>query len=173
MFEHYFCVDILLFEHESSNGDHQNKHHTKQKCCTITQNLSKNETDIIRVCHIVKDSNTYRLILSQSFHKLKNIVKFYMEFILCIIERIKLKISQVCHCCDQKREVNVILKYNTRLHVILFSAFSWKTHQSYAVYQNDINFSCLITKVTNWWNFQFDSFHNTKHKFLVKLHYVF
>ena len=51
------------------------------------------------------------LILSQFFHKLKNIAKFYKEFIPDIIERIKLKMSPFCHFCDQKRDVNVILIY--------------------------------------------------------------
>ena len=120
----------------------------------------------------------WKLILSQFFHKLKNTVKFYIEFILGIIKRIKLKMSPFCHFCDRKAEVNVMLTYNARLHVILLSAFrnlkstSWNTHQSYAVYKNDINISFLITKVTKWWHFQFDSFNNSKYKFSVKLHYV-
>ena len=77
-----------------------------------------------------------------------------------------MKISSFGHICE------------TRLHVILFSAFSnlkstsWKTHQSYAIYQNDISFSFLITKVTKWWNFEFGSFNNIKYKFFVILHYV-
>ena len=54
---------------------------------------------------------TYWLILSQFFHKLKNIVKFYKEFLLGIIARIKLKISPFCHFYDEKRELNVILIY--------------------------------------------------------------
>ena len=37
------------------------------------------------------------LILCRSFHKLKNIVKFYKEFIFVIIERINMQISTFCH----------------------------------------------------------------------------
>ena len=51
------------------------------------------------VAHFLIDCEGYRLILSQFFHKFKNIVKFYKEFILGIIKPIKLKISPFCHFC--------------------------------------------------------------------------
>ena len=38
--------------------------------------------------------------------------------------------------------------------------------QSYVIHQNNIKFSFLMTKVTKCWNFQFDTFNNTKYKFL-------
>ena len=40
-----------------------------------------------------------RLNLYGLSHKLKNIVKFYKEFIFVIIERINMQISTVCHIC--------------------------------------------------------------------------
>ena len=81
-------------------------------------------------------------------------LKFYKEFIFGIIEPIKIQISPFCHFCGQKREFDVILMDGTRLHVIAFCAFrnlistSFKTHHSYAVFQNDVKFSFLIKKVT-------------------------
>ena len=99
------------------------------------------------------------LLLSQFFHKWRNIVKFSREFIFGIVERIKLKISSFCHFCHQKREFDVILTYNKGLHVIAFSGFSnlkstsCKTHHSHIVHENDIKLFFLMTKVTKWWNF--------------------
>ena len=79
---------------------------------------------------------------------------FYQEFMFVIIERINMQISTFCHFCDRKRQFNVILMYGTGLHRIVFSAFknlksmSCKTHDSHALYQNNIKFSLKITKMT-------------------------
>ena len=43
------------------------------------------------------------LILSQFFHKWRNMVKFSKEFIFGIIERIKIQISTFCHLSSKKR----------------------------------------------------------------------
>ena len=112
------------------------------------------------------------------FHKWRNMVKFYREFIFGIIERINIKISTFCHFCHQKREFDVILMYNARLHVIVFSAFrnlnitSCKTHHSHVVHQSDIKFSFLMIKVIRCWNLHVDTFSNSKYKVLVKLQHV-
>ena len=117
-------------------------------------------------------------ILSQFFHKWRNIVKFLNEFIFGIIERINMQISTFCHVCHQKTEFDVILMHNTRLHVIVFSAFSnlkntiCKTYHSHIMRQNDIKFCFLMTKVTKCWNLRVNTFNNTEYKFLGKLHYV-
>ena len=64
-----------------------------------------------------------------------------------------MQISTFCHFCHHKREFDVILVYNTELHVIVFIAFSnlkstiCKTHRPYTVHQNNIKFSFLMTKV--------------------------
>ena len=109
------------------------------------------------------------------FHKWSNMVKCYRQFIFAIIERIKLQISSFCHFCHQKREFDVILMYNTRLHVILFSAFmnlknaSCKTHHARSVHEINIKFVFLMTKATKCWHLHVDTFNNIKYKFLVKL----
>ena len=111
------------------------------------------------------------LILSQFFHKWRNTVKFFKEFIFVIIECINMQITTIYHFCNQKGEFDIILMYNTGLHVIAFSAFrnlkstSFKTHHTHAVYQNNIKFAFLMTKVTNCWNLHVDTFSNTKYKF--------
>ena len=115
------------------------------------------------------------LILSQLFHKWRNMLKFYKEFIFGTVERINMKISTFCHFCHQKGKVDIILMYNKGLHVIVLSAFmnlkstSCKTHHLHIVHQNNINFSFLMTKC---WNFHTDTFNSTKYKFLVKLQHV-
>ena len=89
-----------------------------------------------------------------------------------------MQISTFCRFCYQKREFDVILMYNTRLHVIVFSAFSnWKstsckTHHSYIIHQINIKFSFLMTKATKCWNLHVDTFNNNKYKFLAKLQHV-
>ena len=134
------------------------------------------------VCDIFLDISVKQrkwLILHQLFHKLKNIVKFYKEFILGIIERIKLKMSPFCHFCDQKRELNVLW----------YTTYDWCVFQliKFLVPENRIICNVVLyikitlsslfwSKGIKSWNFQFDSFNNNKYKFLnyvIKLHYVF
>ena len=119
------------------------------------------------------------LILSQFFHKLKNIVKFYKEFILGIIEPIKLKISPFCHFCDQKREFNVILINDIWLMCFTTGAFQIPKSrkcdhiQSCVIHQNSIRFSFLMTKVTKCWNLHVDTFNNNEYKSIAERNYVF
>ena len=112
--------------------------------------------------HQVQRPEIYcRLILCRSFHKLKNMVKFYKEFIFVIIEGINMQISTFCHFYAQKKEHDVILMYNTALYVIVFcnlKSTSCQTHLSHIMYQNNIKFSFLMTN---------DTLNNNKYKFLV------
>ena len=115
------------------------------------------------------------LILCQSFHKLKNMVKFYKEFIFVITERINMQISSFCHTCDRKREFDVILIHGLWMMCLTTGAFripkSRKDNhiQSCVIHQNDIIFFFLIAKVTKCWNLHVDTFNNNKYKFRVRL----
>ena len=120
----------------------------------------------------------YRLILSQSFHKWRNMLKFCYVFIFVIIKCINMWISTFCEFDDQKREYDVIFMDSSRLHVIVFCAFtnlkstSCKMHHPHIVTQNNIIFSFLIIKVTKCWNSHVDRLNNNKYKYLTKLQHV-
>ena len=110
-----------------------------------------------------------------SFHKWRNMLNFYNEFIFVIIECINMQISTFCDFYDQKREHDVFFMNSTRLHVIKNSAIRnvistiCKMHHLHIVHQNNIIFSFLIIKLTKCWNSHVDALNNDKYKFLVKL----
>ena len=134
--------------------------------------------NMVKQCNISWTLLYIRPILSQFFHKLKNMDNCYNEFIFVIVERINMQTSTFCQFCDQKEEL-VILMYNTGLHVLVFSACRnlqstcCKTHHSHTVYQNNIKFSFRIIWVTKCWNLRADTFNNNKYKFIVKVIHVF
>ena len=118
------------------------------------------------------------LILSQSFHKWRNILKFLKEFIFGIIQRINMQISIFCHFCHQKREFDIILMYNMWMICFKTDTIQIPKSKKYnhmlscVVHQNYIKFCFVMTKVTKYWNFHVDTFNNIKYKFLWKLHHV-
>ena len=63
------------------------------------------------------------LILSQFFHKWRNMVTFSKQFIFGIIERMKMQISTFCHFCHQKREFDVILMHSMWIMCFRTGAF--------------------------------------------------
>ena len=71
--------------------------------------------------------------LTMCFRKLKNMAKFYKEFVFVIIERINMQISTFCHICDRKREFDVILMHNTGAFQISKST-KYKHKESYMMY---------------------------------------
>ena len=99
---------------------------------------------------------------------------FAMILYLLLLNNVK--ISTFCHFCHWKRELIVILMYNTGFDVMIFSALmnlkntSCKTHHSHIANQNNIKFCFLMTKLTKCWNLHVDTFNNTKYKFILKLY---
>ena len=118
------------------------------------------------------------LILSQSFHKWTNMLKFCYEFIFVIIECINMQISTFCNICHAKREFDVIVMHDMWMMGFATGAFQilqsrkWNQMQSCVLHQNDIKFSFLMTNMTKCWNSNVDTFNNNKYKFIAKLQYV-
>ena len=92
----------------------------------------------------------YWLILSLSFHRLKNMDNSYKKFIFVTIKRINMQISTSCHFCDRKREFNVILIHG--MWMICFITGDFQIPKAgHAITWNHVLYIKMTSNSVCWW----------------------
>ena len=106
---------------------------------------------------------SWMINLSEFFHKWRNMVKFYQEFIFGIIERInmRMQISIFCHFFHHKKEFDVVLIHGIWMMCFINGTFQISSSRKYnymqhcVIHQNNIKFYFLITKLDKMLKFAF------------------